>query len=164
MDRKSLIAIAAQQDGRGIGRIRMKRIPDASGESLMSFLAEAVEPGSTLHTDGRAGYRPAVSKGYVHRVTILKGKKKSAAELMPRVRRIASLLKRWILGIHQGAISHEHPEFYLDDLTFRFNRRKSRDRGKLFCRLVQQAVIVDPVPYKLLVRRTASATDTDHHL
>ena len=130
----------------------------------MSFLAEAVEPGSTLHTDGRAGYRPAVSKGYVHRVTILKGKKKSAAELMPRVRRIASLLKRWILGIHQGAISHEHPEFYLDDLTFRFNRRKSRDRGKLFCRLVQQAVIVDPVPYKLLVRRTASATDTDHHL
>ena len=85
----------------------MKQTPDASGEGLMSFLAEAVEPGSTLHTDGWAGYRPAVGKGYVHQVTILKGRKKSAAELMPRVRRIASLLKRWILGTHQGAISHE---------------------------------------------------------
>ena len=83
---------------------------------------------------------------------------------MPRVHRIASLLKRWILGTHQGAISHEHLEFYLDEFTFRFNRRKSRNRGKLFYRLVQQAVIVDPVPYKLLVRCTASATDTHHNL
>jgi hypothetical protein len=63
---------------------------------------------------------------------------------MPRVHHIASLLKRWILGTHQGAISHEHLEFYLDEFTFRFNRRRSRNRGKLFYRLVQQAVVVDP--------------------
>ena len=124
----------------------MKRIPDASADSLMPFLAEAVEPGSTIHTDGWLGYAPAESKGYAHRVTFLKGKKESPSELMPRVHRIASLLKRWILGTHQGAISHEHLEFYLDEFTFRFNRRRSRNRGKLFYRLVQQAVVVDPRP------------------
>ena len=97
-ERKSLIAIAAQEDGAGIGRIRMKRIPDASADSLMLFLAEAVEPGSTIHTDAWLGYVPVESKGYAHRVTFLKGKKESASELMPRVHRIASLLKRWILG------------------------------------------------------------------
>ncbi len=84
---------------------------------------------------------------------------------MPRVHRIASLLKRWILGTHQGAISHEHLEFYLDEFTFRFNRRRSRHRGKLFYRLVQQAVVVDPVPYKSLVRcAAAAATSPDHNL
>lgn len=159
-----MIAIAAQEDGAGIGRIRMKRIPDASADSLLAFLAEAVEPGSTIRTDGWLGYLPVGSKGYVHRVTFLKGKKESASELMPRVHRIASLLKRWILGTHQGAISHEHLEFYLDEFTFRFNRRKSGNRGKLFYRLVQQAVVVDPAPYKSLVRcATAAATDTDHN-
>lgn len=157
-ERKSLIAIAAQEDGAGIGRIRMKRIPDASADSLMPFLTEVVEPGSSIHTDGWLGYLPVESKGYVHRVTFLKGKKKSASELMPRVHRIASLLKRWILGTHQGAISHEQLEFYLDEFTFRFNRRKSGNRGKLFYRLVQQAVVVDPAPYKSLVRCSALAT------
>jgi len=125
-----LIAIAAQEDGAGIGRIRMKRIADASADSLMPFLAETVEPGSTIHTDGWLGYLPTEKKGYVHRVTFLKGQKESASELMPRVHRIASLLKRWILGTHQGAISHEHLEFYLDEFTFRFNRRRSRNRRK----------------------------------
>ena len=128
------------------------------------FLAEAVEPGSTIHTDGWLGYAQAESKGYAHRVTFLKGKKESPSELMPRVHRIASLLKRWILGTHQGAISHEHLEFYLDEFTFRFNRRRSRNRGKLFYRLVQQAVVVDPVPYKSLVRCATAGTDSGHNL
>lgn len=163
-DRKSLIVIAAQEDGAGIGRIRMKRIPDASAGSLLAFLAEAVEPGSTVHTDGWLGYLPVEGKGYIHRVTIGNGKNESASELLPRVHRIASLVKRWILGTHQGAVSHEHLEFYLDEFTFRFNRRRSRDRGKLFYRLAQQAVIVDPVPYKLMVRCNSDALDHDHNL
>jgi len=67
----------------------------------------------------------------------VKGKKESASDLLPRVHLIASLLKRWIMSTHQGAISHEHLEFYLDEFTFRFNRRRSRNRGKLFYRMVQ---------------------------
>lgn len=160
---KSLIAIAAQEDGAGIGRIRMKRLPDASAESRMAFLAETVEPDGTIHTAGWSGYQSTVSKGYSHRVTILKAKPDPASELLPRVHRIASLVKRWILGTHQGAISRDHLEFYLDEFTFRFNRRRSRNRGKLFYRLVQQAVVVDPVPYKALVRCAAAATGPDHN-
>jgi transposase-like protein len=163
-ERKSLIVIAAQEDGPGIGRIRMKRIPDASAESLIGFAQEAIQPGSTVHTDGWLGYIPLEENGYAHEITFLKGKKESASELMPRVHRIASLLKRWILGTHQGAVSHEHLEYYLDEFTFRFNRRRSANRGKLFYRLVQQAVAIDPVPYKSMIRCATVGADSDHNL
>jgi transposase-like protein len=161
-ERKSLIVIAAQEDGPGIGRIRMKRIPDASADSLMGFVSEAIEPGTTVHTDGWLGYDPLEKRGYPHEITYLTGKKKPASELLPRVHRIASLLKRWILGTHQGAVSHEHLEYYLDEFTFRFNRRRSRNRGKLFYRLMQQAVATDPVPYKSMVR--CNAVEPHHNL
>jgi transposase-like protein len=148
---KALVVIAAEEDGAGIGRIRMRRIADASAESLLPFVEEALEPGSTVHTDGWLGYDPVESRGYAHRVTFLRGKKKSPSELMPRVHRVASLLKRWLLGTHQGGVSREHLDYYLDEFTFRFNRRTSRSRGKLFYRLVQQSVAVAPVPYKAVV-------------
>ena len=161
---KSLIVIAAQEDGAGIGRIRMRRIPDASGENLMPFIEEAVEPGSVVHTDGWIGYLPVERAGYHHRVTFLKGKKESAAELLPRVHLVASLLKRWLLGTHQGAVSREHLDYYLDEFTFRFNRRNSRSRGKLFLRLAEQAVAVAPAPYKSMVKCYAQAATADHSM
>ena len=68
-----------------------------------------------------------------------------------------SLLKRWLLGTHQGAVSHEHLDYYLDEFVFRFNRRNSRSRGKLFYRLVQQAVAVDPTPYPIVADWDAEA-------
>ena len=105
-------------------------------------------------TDGWLGYLPAERNGYQHEVTFLKGKKKTPSELMPRVHRVFSLLKRWLLGTHQGAVSQKHLDYYLDEFTFRFNRRRSRSRGKLFFRLAQQAVAVDPVPYDHLVHPT----------
>jgi transposase-like protein len=163
-DRKSLIVIAAQEDGPGIGRIRMKRIPDASGDSLMAFIQEAIEPGSTVHTDGWQGYSAVEEQGYVHQITVVKGKKESASELLPRIHLVASLLKRWILGTHQGAVSHEHLEFYLDEFTFRFNRRRSKNRGKLFYRMVQQAVAMDPVPYKSMILCDGNSAKRDHNL
>ena len=78
---------------------------------------------------------------------------KLAHELMPRVHRAAALLKRWILGTHQGSVSDKHLDYYLDEFTFRFNRRHSRARGLLFYRLVQQAAQVAPVPYRQIVGR-----------
>ena len=70
---------------------------------------------------------------------------------MPGVHRVASLLKRWLLGTHQGAVSNKHLDYYLDEFTFRFNRRSSNARGLLFYRLLQQAVLTDPVYYHQLV-------------
>jgi transposase-like protein len=151
-ERKALIIVAAQEDGPGIGRIRMRRIVDASATSLVPFIQASVEAGSVVHTDGWLGYEPLGSKGYDHEVTFLKGKKETPSELMPRVHRVISLLKRWLMGTHQGAVSLEHLDYYLDEFTFRFNRRKSRSRGKLFFRLLQQAVAIDPVPYKSMVK------------
>jgi transposase-like protein len=151
-ERKALIIVAAQEDGPGIGRIRMRRIVDASAGSLVPFIQDSVEVGSVVHTDGWLGYEPMGGKGYDHEVTFLKGNRKTPSELMPRVHRVISLLKRWLMGTHQGAVSLEHLDYYLDEFTFRFNRRKSGSRGKLFFRLLQQAVAIDPVPYKSMVK------------
>jgi transposase-like protein len=143
---KTLVIVAAQENGKGIGRIRMRQIPDASAESLIPFVQDSVAPGSVVHTDGWLGYLPVKSNGYHHDVTYLKGNKKAASELLPRVHLVISHLKRWLLGTHQGAVSHKHLDYYLDEFTFRFNRRQSRSRGKLFYRLAQQAVAIDPIP------------------
>ncbi len=72
--------------------------------------------------------------------------------LLPRVHRVISLLKRWLLGTHQGAIGNEHLDYYLDEFTFRFNRRTSASRGKLFYRLAQQAMQIEPTTYQELIR------------
>lgn len=152
---KAMIAVAVEEDGEGMGRIRMRRIPDASAESLIPFIEDSVEPGSVVHTDGWPSYQPLEGKDYRHKVTVLKGNSKTASELMPLVHLAVALLKRWLLGTHQGGVSLEHLDAYLDEFTFRFNRRKSRSRGKLFYRLLEQAVAVEPAPYKSLVKCAA---------
>jgi hypothetical protein len=100
--KKALIVVAAQEDGPGIGRIRMRQILDASAKSLVPFVRDSVAPGSVIHPDGGLGYLPLESQGYRHDVTFLQGKKKTPSELMPRVHRVISLLKRWLMGTHQG--------------------------------------------------------------
>jgi len=151
---KTLVVIAAQEEGNKIGRVRMRRIPNASASSLEGFVQEAIEPGSVVHTDGWVGYAGLQKKGYVHAPTAQGRLDVVGAEddLLPRVHRVVSLLKRWLMGTHQGAISHEHLDYYLDEFTFRFNRRASQYRGKLFYRLAQQAVAVAPVPYARLIK------------
>lgn len=160
IESKALIIVAAQEDGRRIGRIRLRMIPDASGESLRRFILDSVTLGSVVHTDGWRGYSGLETKGFVHQVTILKGRKEPASDLLPRVHLVISLLKRWLMGTHQGAVSHKHLDYYLDEFTFRFNRRKSASRGKLFYRLVQQAVAVGPSTYDEIVGRTPSKLKT----
>ena len=150
-EKKVLIAVAAEEVGKkGIGRIRLQRIHDASSKSLHPFVKESIEPGSVIHTDGWSGYIGLGKAGYTHEATPLRGR--NASKLLPRVHRVVSLLKRWLMGTHQGAVSHEHLEYYLDEFTFRFNRRNSRHRGKLFYRLLQHAMAVEPVPYNNIIK------------
>ena len=146
---KSLVVIAAEEDGRATGRIRMARIPRATQPVLHGFIERVVEGGAVVHTDGWTSYGGLAAKGYCHRVSKLQGQAGDAAVTeLPRVHRVASLLKRWLLGTHQGAVSPEHLDYYLDEFTFRFNRRKSASRGKLFYRLLQQAVQIAPTTYE----------------
>lgn len=136
---------------RGLGRVRLRRVTGVSGASLIPFVCEVVAPGSVVHTDGWRGYNQLGQHGYRHKRSILATSDDPAHVVMPAVHRVASLLKRWLLGTHQGGVSAKHLDYYLDEFTFRFNRRTSRARGLLFYRLVAQAVQVDPVRYKQLV-------------
>ena len=126
----------------------MRRVVGSSAESLLPFVQEAVEPGAVVITDGLQIYRVLPQFGYSHDRRVLLGSGESADAVLPRVHRVAALLKRWLMGTHQGAVSRQHLDYYLDEFPFRFNRRASRHRGKLFYRLLQQAVTLDPVPYR----------------
>ena len=143
---KTLVVIAAQEDGEATGRIRLRQVPDASGRSLEAAVQEMVEPGAIVKTDGWDGYNGLGALGYQRRII-----RKTAAvgdNPLPLCHREAALIKRWLVGTHQGAVSHEHLSYYLDEYTFRFNRRTSQYRGKLFYRLLQNAVAVEPVTYR----------------
>ena len=148
-EEKALILVAAQEDGKGIGRIRLRCIPDLSRASLHGFIQQVIEPGSTVRTDGLPAYLGL--NGYVHDRQVQR-RQAPGEHLLPRVHRVVSLLKRWLLGTHQGAIAHDHLDSYLDEFPFRFNRRRSASRGKLFYRLAQQAVQVDPAPFATLTK------------
>jgi transposase-like protein len=158
---KALVVIAVEEDGSGMGRIRMARIANETRKSLHRFIQASIQAGSIIHTDGNPSYSGLEAIGYAHEATVLLGRGKDAAtELLPRVHRIASLLKRWLLGTHQGAVHPTYLDYYLDEFTFRFNRRTSRSRGKLFFRLLQQAMQVEPVPYRSIL---TDAPRTSHH-
>jgi transposase-like protein len=151
---KALVIIAAEEDGKGIGRIRMAQIAARSRANLHQFIRGSIQPGSLVHTDGFRAYQGLGTAGYRHKVSTLLGQGNQAAtQLLPRIHRIASLLKRWLLGTHQGAVTNEYLDYYLDEFTFRFNRRTSKSRGKLFYRLLQQAVQIAPLTQKTLVNQ-----------
>jgi len=136
---KALVGIAVEDKGKeGIGRIRLWHLEDASIASLTPFVQGIAQPGSTIRTDDWAGYSALTESGFGH--VVIPSNKLELAHL------IAALLKRWLLGTYQGAVRPSHLVYYLDEFTFRFNRRTSASRGKLFYRLVQQAMMVDPAP------------------
>ena len=149
---KTLVVIAIEKRGRGLGRTRMATVRKASRDELCGFVERSVAPGSTVRTDGWKSYVTLKNRGYTHDRVLQQRRSEDPSELLPGVHRLASLLKRWLLGTHQGAVQRAHLPYYLDEFTFRFNRRKSKARGKLFFRLLEQSVAIDPAPYKTLIR------------
>jgi transposase-like protein len=157
---KALVIVAVQEDGKGTGRIRLARIPVLNHATAHGFIAQAIQPSSVVRTDGLRVYQNL--KGYTHERIVVQRRAEDASALLPRVHRVISLLKRWLMGTHQGAVSHAHLEYYLDEFTFRFNRRKSRSRGKLFYRLLQQAVAIGPAPYDHIIKHVRGRASGKH--
>lgn len=141
---KSIVVIAIEIKPEGFGRVRMRHIPDSSGESLVPFVCDVVAPGSVVRTDGWTGYNGLPNKGYHREIIVQSSSDDPAHVTMPGVHQIASLLKRWILGTHQGSVSPIHLQSYLEEYTFRFNRRTSNSRGLVFQRLLEQTVMTEP--------------------
>jgi len=153
---KTLVAVAVQDRAEGgIGRIRLGIVPDASQESLVGFVHQAVEPGSTVRSDEWAGYQPLAGAGFEH--VIVRSHELKIAHL------VISLLKRWLGGTLQGAVSPEHLAYYLDEFTFRFNRRMSTHRGLLFLRLLQNAVRIEATTYPQMVRGARGPKPRNHN-
>jgi len=143
---KSIVVIAIEiKEPTGFGRVRMRHVLDASGDSLIPFVCDVTAPGSIVHTDAWCGYNGLAAHGFTQKVTVQSSSGDPTHVSMPGVHRVSSLLKRWILGTHQGSVVPEHLQSYLEEFTFRFNRRTSRSRGLVFRRLLERAVETGPV-------------------
>jgi transposase-like protein len=143
---KSIVVIAIEVKApKGFGRVRMRHIPDASSANLQPFICDVVDRSATVRTDGWKGYNGLSKRKYTHERTVLSTSGDPAHVAMPGVHRVASLLKRWILGTHQGSFVPVHLQSYLEEFTFRFNRRKSCSRGLVFRRLMEQAMVTEPI-------------------
>ena len=150
---KSVVVIAIEVlEPKGFGRLRMRHVPDASGAHLVPFVRAVVAPGSAVLTDGWRGYDGLSKHDYTREKTVLSSSKEPAHVSMPGVHRVASLLKRWILGTHQGSVTPDHLQAYLEEFTFRFNRRTSANRGLVFRRLLEQAVVTGRVTEAAVTR------------
>ncbi len=149
---KAILLVGAQAKGPNVGRIRLARVREVTSASAETFVQSAIEPGSTIRTDGYKVYRGLERLGYKHRYTVT-AEAAHESQRLPRAHLVASLLKRWLLGTHQGAVRARQLDYYLDEFTFRFNRRTSRSRGLLFHRLLQNAVQLPPTPYRLIVAK-----------
>jgi transposase-like protein len=148
---KAIVAIAVEDHDGAPGRTRLARILNIKRDTLTDFIVDNIARGSEVRTDGYHGYNDFSRYRYTHTVTDLKESGDPAHVAMPHVHRVASLLKRWLLGTHQGAVTHAQLDYYLDEFAFRFNRRRSRHRGLLFYRLIEGALAADPHPYATLV-------------
>lgn len=149
---KSLVAMAVELEGKKVGRIRLRHVPDASGQSLVGFITDTVAKGAEVPTDDWNGYNRVGEAGYRHRVTPVLGDPKRALKHFPHVHLVASLLKRWLGATHQGRVTGKHLQRYLDEYAFRFNRRRSEHVGKLFHRLVEQLVLRQAKTYLEITR------------
>ena len=153
--KKVLTGIAVEvREPRGLGRCRIAPLVNASAESLHGFVMDHVEPGSTIVTDGWPPYQGLAHLGYVHdrrSQGAARAHGDDPIQLLPAVHRVASLVKRWLLGTHQGSVDDAHLVSYLDEFVFRFNRRRSRSRGMVFYRVLELAVAHEPVRYQDLI-------------
>jgi len=154
-EKKTPVLIAVEKRGRGMGRVRFARVADTSADSLLPAIEDLIEPGSVVCTDGHAGHNGVAGAGHLHDRHSLYAAGDPAHVAMPRVHRVASLLERWLLGTHQGAVRPQQLDHYLDEFSFRFNRPGSNHRGLLFYRLLEQAVQTEPRPLARILGGTS---------
>ncbi len=155
-EHKAIVAVAVEKNGQGTSRIRLRVIEDVSADSLVPFVQSAVMSGAVVQTGGWKGFAKLAEAGYQHQVSEVIGGPDPAHEVMPCVHPVASLLKRWLIDPHQEGIPRRHLDYYIDEFTFRFNNRRSRSCGQLFLRLAQQAVAIEPAPYRAILNPVGS--------
>jgi transposase-like protein len=140
------VMVAVERDqGRKLGRVRLAVAERPNTGELVDWASQVIEPGSTIRTDGLRTLRRLSELGYTHEFTTGYNAQDKTS-VLPGVHLVASLLKRWLIGtLHYRVEDHQLP-YYLDEYTFRFNRRTANSRGLLFYRLIEQAVATDPHP------------------
>jgi transposase-like protein len=151
---KTLVLVAVEGNSSNLGRVRFRCARTADAMSIESFAEDYILSGTVVVTDGLPAYRGLRNKGFDHCPHVITTQGDEARKELDHVHLVISLLKRWLIGTHHGAIRPAHLQAYLDEFSFRFNRRLSAHRGKLFHRLIQQAITFRPNNVKDIYKST----------
>lgn len=153
-EKKAKVVVAVEVPGEGrtrVGRVRFQVVDRFTQQTLPDFVRATVAPGATVITDGSPSYDPLGRYGFQHQPRVVGWDRSESSRLLPHVNRVVALVKRWLLGTHQGRVSRKHLQAYLEEFAFRFNRRKSHHVGWLFNRMLQQSLEADPLTYRAIV-------------
>jgi hypothetical protein len=148
-----MIIVAVEFEEKRLGRIRIEKTPSNSTADLVKFVAQNIEQGSQLYSDEWAGYNRLQGVGYRLTQTASVTGFKQGEKVLPRVHLVISLLKNWLNGTHHGRVTPKHLQAYLNEFTFRFNRRNSTSRGLLFKRLLENAIHAPGLTYKKIIQK-----------
>ncbi|GAB2776180.1 IS1595-like element ISSod11 family transposase [Terrabacter koreensis] len=157
-DKVAVMIAIEHNETRRLGRVRLAVADHPGTTQLVDFATTVIEPGSTIRTDGARTLRRLADLGYRHEFT-LGYTAIDKASVLPGVHLVASLLKRWLIGTLHFRVEEAHLPYYLDEYTFRFNRRNAKSRGLLFYRLLEQAVDTSPHPLKDLLKPETGMPD-----
>jgi transposase-like protein len=141
---RPLIFVAAQDIRGRVGRIVLRRVPDRTASSLQSAIRRTVALDAMVLTDDSPAYQGLRLYGYRHK-PVQFGLAGVRMGLLPIVARVVGDLHKWLGATLHGAVRPSHLDYYLDEFSFRFNNKRLRSPGKLFHRLLVQAVAIGPI-------------------
>lgn len=147
---KQLVLVAAEKGG----RVRLAHADSNDAEACKRFADGEVSVAATVTTDGHAGYNDTSLGERAHDAVIQSKAEQREADAVQTCHSTISLLKRWLLGTHAGAVRPKHLQAYLDEFAFRHNRRKTHGVARIAARLIENVATKPPLTMRRLIDAT----------
>ena len=147
---KELVLVAAEVDG----RVRLAHAANNDAATLKIFADGQIATDAKIVTDGHAGYSKKSLGDRPHDAVVQTKVERRETDTLQACHWTIALLKRWLLGTHAGAVRDKHLQAYLDEFTFRYNRRKTKGVGRIAARVIGHLVAHGPLPMKAIVKQT----------
>ena len=134
---KSMVLVATETDG----RLRLAHALTNDEETLKAFADANLAADASVTSDGHADYNATSLSERTHEAIVQTNAERAVSDTLQRAHWSVSMLKRWLIGTHAGAIKARHLQAYLDEFAFRWNRRKTNGVGRISARTIETLVL-----------------------
>jgi Zn ribbon nucleic-acid-binding protein len=145
---KSMVLVATETDG----RLRLAHALTNDAATLKAFADASVAPGAAVTSDGHAGYNATSLGDRDHEAIVQTKAERAENDTLQTIHWEVSLLKRWLLGTHAGAVKPKYLQAYLDEFAFRWNRRRTKGVGRIAARTIGNLVGHAPLTMRAIIK------------